>query len=480
MIRNSEDGVATLEILIAMTIIILAVSAVIVVVFSGQSFSVDSQTDQDALYKNQTLLETARANASKSVSLVSSQTISDPFYSGNLSASDLNVDVSKLVSTALNWHTDVRTQAMASETIVVDLKAALGSSGCSNTVSSGWSNPTILNPSHTIDIDPDTLTGMTYANNVVYITGNHSSASKDDFYTVDASDPTWPKLYPNGHLNTGPGLAAVVVAGHYAYVANTSTTAQLQVIDVTDPANPVYLSSANRQVASTHSSVGNSIYYYKNTVYLGLTAHGSEPQFAIFDVTTPTNPIAKGTYNQIGHDVNSIRVKDDYAYVASPANENMTILNISNPNSPTRVGGFTPTALPDSNGVGSNYGESLFVTGNTAYLGRTYGTNEFYVLNVSTPGNVSVSNSADFGSGNQTSINGVIVRSNLVFTTTNSVFQVRQLSNLSSVFGSLTLSSTSPTGDFNCNGNVLYVGVLGPSGTSGHDVLKIIGPGAGP
>src|SRR6185436_5733498 len=179
-----------------------------------------------------------------------------------------------------------------------------------------WLHPQIFNPSHSINISPDTITGLAVKNRVAYITGDHSDATKNDFFSIDVSDPTFPFILKG--INTGPGLAAVAAYDKYAYVANMSTTAQLQVIDISDPSDVNLVPAASRKVAGTSLSVGNSIFYYKNMVYLGLTARGTEPQLAIFDVSTPTNPVPKGTYT-FGHDVNAIMVKDNYAYIARPA-----------------------------------------------------------------------------------------------------------------------------------------------------------------
>src|SRR3989338_8832276 len=61
--RKFNQGMSTLEILIAFAVVILCVSAVIMVVFGNQSVAVDLVTNNEAIFKGQALLEKARADS---------------------------------------------------------------------------------------------------------------------------------------------------------------------------------------------------------------------------------------------------------------------------------------------------------------------------------------------------------------------------------------------------------------------------------
>lgn len=52
-----SKGIATLEMLIALAILVVSISAVILVAFGNQAMSVDAQTNSEALYKAQAALE---------------------------------------------------------------------------------------------------------------------------------------------------------------------------------------------------------------------------------------------------------------------------------------------------------------------------------------------------------------------------------------------------------------------------------------
>jgi hypothetical protein len=165
-------------------------------------------------------------------------------------------------------------------------------------------------------------------------------------------------------------------------------------------------------------------------------------------------------------------VKGNYAYIATPNTENLTILDISNPNSPHRIGGFTPP-------IGSNNGESIYVVGSTAYLGRTFGSNEFYILNTSNPASIISSGSKDLGSNNSTSINGLVVRASLSFLLTNSQFQILSISNPANIasVSSILLSDFGAVGGItlNCSGNYLYAALSSSQGIN-KDIISIITP----
>ena len=63
-----QDGIATMEILIAMVVLVLALTAVIMVLFGGQSLTTDAQTNHEALYIAQEEIEDVRSQSRGTVS----------------------------------------------------------------------------------------------------------------------------------------------------------------------------------------------------------------------------------------------------------------------------------------------------------------------------------------------------------------------------------------------------------------------------
>jgi hypothetical protein len=119
------------------------------------------------------------------------------------------------------------------------------------------------------------------------------------------------------------------------------------------------------------------------------------------------------------------------------------------------------------------------------YLGRTYGTTEFYGFNNSTS-SMSVYARQDVGTGNQKTIYGLAIRDYLTFMLTKDQFQVWDISNQSllkpwtttgTTAGFLSLSSFGGTGTaLTCEGNTFYIGVASSAGNS-KDYISVVTAG---
>ena len=253
-----------------------------------------------------------------------------------------------------------------------------------------------------------------------------SSASDPDFFIFDARNITvaTPPAQVSS-LNTGPGLAGVDVAGSYAYGANDSKNGQLQIIDISTIATPSVKTTFNIAPGGADSNtVGTSIYYYDSKIYLGLKKN-THAELYVIDVSDPLSlspGSIKGSY-EVGATINAIYVRGNYAYIATPNSEELTIIDIDE-TSPTfmeRVGGFNAP-------LGSGNGKSLKIVGNILYLGRTVGGKEFYILDITNPIAPTIVGSYDVNS----SINDLVVAGRYAFLATseaNREFQVLDMYN---------------------------------------------------
>ncbi len=481
---REQRGVATLEMLIALVVIVLALSAVILVSFGGQKLSVGSQTNQEAIYRTKTLIENARALARQDFTAIKDcddagatkcNSPVDPFYSSKVTITPSADLLTKTVVAQTTWSSG---QQVTLSTVVTDWQSALGGDTCNPTLTGDWSNPQLLGKA---DVGQNNGgTDVDVISNKAYVTADASSANKNDFYVVDISNPNVSNLPILGSVNTGPGLAAVRVAGKYAYVANTSTGSQLQVIDISNPNNPFVAASLD-VTAAGDSAVGNSIYYSSKRVYLGLTK-SSGPEFYVIDVSNPLNPLVKASF-EINSQVNDIRAKSGIAYLAVPDDpstsaiaEQLKVLDVSQADSGTitQINIFAPNPSTMS-------GEGLHLSkdGLTLYLGEG-GANpgnkpDFFVLNVSNPASISVLNSKYIPTSNDVTVNAIVVRENLAFlwtSDTNLGFQIWDLNNLgnSTPYAALNTQQTA-TGGLDCDGNYLY------TAQKSQKALQIIGPG---
>ncbi len=495
---SKQKGFSTIEISVALLIITVGLTAATLVIFGGRSFSSDSGLDNEALYKAQRQIEDARASARASFGSVISSSSNDGIYFKEVVVSSGSQPYSKNVISRISWTAPgPRSEKIELSTTLSDWKNALvKNQPCLTPLSGDWQHPQMAFYEFGKDLLGDSssgypLTGITVLNSKLYVTVNNTNGNNfPSLFIFDVSKPgVKPALLTSADNDPGvkSGLNAITVNGNYAYVANANnpnfstcaTCGQLQIFDISKtPPQVIDTFKVPGVTGKNGQSIGTSIFYKGGIVYLGLakTPDGAtgDTEFNLIDVGggghggSPTSPVFLGGY-QVGNGVNAIYAKGKYAYIATPNSENMTILDVSDPTHPTRAGGYSP-------GIGSN-GESLFVTGSTVYLGRTFGTNEFYILNVQNPASITVLGSKDIGSGSSTSINGVVLRSNLAFLITNTQFQIWNVANPASITQwatPLSLPAGSGTTISCSTDNSIYVGSL-PSNDKGF--ISIITPG---
>lgn len=483
--KLKNRGFSTLEILIAFAVLMISMTGVMVVVFGNQSVFVDIQTNNEALGRAKAVLEEARALSRQSFGLVISKTSveqSGPIaYTEKLDVTDIGT-LTKQVTSSVTWLNGARILKITLSTIFTNPSSAFGSDTCDQALSGDWTHPQLLGSA---DVGQNNGgTDIDVLGKKAYVTADASTAGKGDFYIIDVSDPNLSSLpilnNPPTGLSTGPGLAAVHVAGKYAYVANISTFTQLQVIDISVPSAP-FVAASLRVTAAGDTAVGNSIFYANKKVYLGLTkSSGSE--FHIIDVSSPLFPSKKASF-ETNTQVSAITVKNNIAYVAVPddpstvsTSEQLRVFDVNQADSgiiiPLNSYGPNPTTMS---------GKGLYVSrdGNTLYLGQG-GANpankpEFFSLNITTPSSISQINSKYIPTSNDVTVNAISIRSNLAFlwtSDTNSGFQVWDLNNLGSPapYGSLNTQQVA-TGGLDCDGNIFY------AAQRSQKALQIIGPG---
>lgn len=505
---KNQRGFAAFEVLVAMTLLVLSLSTVLVLVSGSQSASVSSQIHQGALSLAQQQLETARANARADFSSVVSQTpeTTGP-YTKSVTVTPSPDGFTKNITSLVRWNNN----QVALSTLATDWSSVVGTCTADLSGTDNWKSPHVyfsdrlanyVTGSNPIGL---AINDIRVVNKKLYVAARGASNTDYTFYIFSLpNDPTQAPVF-DGALDNAPtvstGLNAVAVFGNYAYVANGyagsskncsvgPNCAQLQVIDVSIPISPIVVKHIKIPgiTSGGNLSPAVSIFYSKGYVYVGLSKVGSTStngEFNIIDVggggglASPANPILMGSYI-VGNGVNAVVVRGNYAYVASPNSENMTMLDITDRANPYQVGGS------DSLTAGGAHGKSLYLQSNTVYLGRTFGSNELYAFDVTNPSNVSVQGSRDVGSGNQTAINGLVAGNELAFDVTNNQFQVWNVADLATItpwssdgttntFLNLqsVAANTAGSSVLRCTGNYIYLG-LQISGST-KDYFAVIG-----
>ena len=193
----------------------------------------------------------------------------------------------------------------------------------------------------------------------VAVSGNYAYVAQggSGLQVIDISNPANPTSV--GGCDTSGGANGVVVSGNYAYVADGD--AGVQVVDVRDPGKPVRVGGYGTSGYALGVGVSGSYLYVA----------GGDSGMQVINVSDPANPIRVGGYDTPG-DAHGVAVSGNYAYVAD-GGSGLLVLNVSNPASPYRSGSCdTP-----------GYASEVALSGNYAYVAD--GERGLQVINVSNP-----------------------------------------------------------------------------------------------
>ncbi len=482
---NSMRGASTLEILLAFTILTLGMAAAARVVYGNQYASLSAELHREALSLAKAGLEDARAQSrfdlSTVVATTSTRASGGVVYTTTLEVSAIGLFLKQATST-VSWVESGRTHQVALSTFLGDPSEVQGGSTCSSVLVGNWQAPhmsSIVEVGSALGGNP--VTSMRAFNKKLYLTTSNTSGHNQDFYIFSLyPDPAHPTLVSSLDANaTTAGLYGVAVAstssGVYAFVANAHSSnwstcaqgpncAQVQVIDVTHPEAPVVVRNIKMPgvLGSGGQGVGNVLSYRRGYVYVGLAKTGGGPEFLIFDVGaslgSPTNPVYVGSYSP-GRGVSYIVVSHSTVYITtSDPTREVIALDVHAPSSPVAFKTFN---APGSDTTNFGLGNTLALVGSTLFLGRNYiGTSpELYMLDAAQPSSFSPLASLDVGiAADPESINGLVVRDNLLFMITTRYTKLLTLPSLSAAQNFDLWSSGYANTAVSCEENYVYVG----------------------
>lgn len=415
-----ESGFSTLEVLIAMVILVLTMTAVILVLFGGQTLTTDAKTNQEAIYKAQEWLERARGSASLDFDSVNTiPPTNDDIYTRELVIdTSRSTNCKKEVISKVTWSAGPnRPQLVQLTTDFSNTPLAFQLAGdCPATPPTGTGNDL----TEVFSINEPTsgeTTGLDVLHKFVYL-GLDSSPG---FLIFDATVPASAfKINVTNGFSLPGRINEIDAADHpsdgktYAYIANDNTVApfqQLLVVDVTTKNAPVMVASASLPgVTGTcpfSCPQGRSVFFFDDKVYVGthrlLVAGANE--FHVYGVADPLNPQWLGSY-KLDHNINDILVtKQDVAgvektiaYLATSADsEEVIVLDVTTPAVISKINSLDiPSSIIDAISL------DLDKIKNILYLGRNSGGgSELYTVDIQdlqTPlGASSIKDSADVG-----------------------------------------------------------------------------------
>ncbi len=301
------------------------------------------------------------------------------------------------------------------------------------------------------------LTDFQVRSGKAYISSDSTKSSDPDLLIVDISNSS--SAIQISDVNTGPGVSSLALVGDRMFASVTSRIAQLHSIKIQSSKSLILESTFKIPLpyATATPSLGSTIFYNKNNVYLGTEKWDGE-EFSIIDVSNPTKPIKVGGV-EIGSKVGSIFVRNGIAYISASNEKQLMVVDVSNPTTPIVLDSFGPTGWERQEGKTLSFFEDAIGFGRTSGGFNIKSDHELFHWNISTSTNyqnynMSLANSVDISGG----VYGIIVDRSHVYLATRQLdreFQIfdRNLSTSTVQTISLPVAPQAMT----CDGDSIYI-----------------------
>ena len=424
--RGNKMGFITVEMLVALSLLVVSLTSLTILGFGSQSLTVDSYTNDEALQMAILQLENARKTAKTNFESITATSTTNGIYSSQLSVE--NFDCLKHVSSQVTWNRNNRPQTTKLETYISNPPEAFRFGGdCRIGFPNTWLNPGTydsidISPggNNGTDLDLQRVNGVRY----IFLSSVHSTSSSPDLWIFDFTQLNNPTLVNS--IDTGSGVnaldAAKVGDNYYIFAAQEDENKQLQIIDVTNPASPVVVAEKKLEGIGNPDPEGQSITFYNNRVYIGTRATNGD-EFQIYDVSTPSNPTLLGKIS-VNQDVRDIEIRNELisggtrtiAYLglsSTGSDPELRILDVTNTSN--------ITTLTSLNLVGNEPVNAISLSGNKMFFGRDgHNTNpEIYAYDITNPTSPTLLGTAQTNLGTQNGITNILVLRDLLFVGTN-------------------------------------------------------------
>ncbi len=444
MNTTTTRGFLTLELLIATMVFSLVMTGAFLVASEGQTMGLDIGMSTSGIGQVLSSIQSETQNASALAGF--SALANDTTTQGPYTTTQIVRTISpclKALSHDTGWTSEQDRNLYAQlETYISSIEIAeTFDGGCDPIPPSTWDNPSSYG---SIDVGGSDGTGVAVRSvsgtRYAFLSSSPSALGQEDFYVFDVEDPENPT--EEAKINTGAGLNGVAAGGAHVYTLQNQNTAQLQSIDVGNPSAPVVVASVTLpnmvytcSPASAPCLSGRSIAYHDGYVYIGTQylAFGTPPlennEFHIFDVSTPSAPVWKGSVN-VDNNVNDIEVRGTHAYLATSGDaRELVIVDIEDPTDPEIVGTYdAPWSTKDA--------WSVALLDSVVYLGRARaaaGDYDFLAIDVAVPSAPTLLGKLRLGmNGASAVVTGLVVQGTLAFvgtSDTNDEFRVIDVSN---------------------------------------------------
>ncbi len=244
--------------------------------------------------------------------------------------------------------------------IFTDLSYGIGKRDCSIDNLENFNN--IIIPPYE-NLNHGEVVAMSLLGSTLLAGMDSATSSEPDLVVIDTLN--WKVL---SSLNTGPGLAGMVLQGHYLFLANTSVNAQFQAVDIKNPNSPFLVGSFKIPGSTSSNSKRNPVVTSISSngdgrIFLG-TQKSDLGEIFIADFNG-----SSFTYNNsydTGSIVNDVFASKSGVWVTSPSDDELFHYNASG----------TRDYLFNANGQSGNGKRIDMLGASFIMLGRTFGHEE--------------------------------------------------------------------------------------------------------
>ena len=392
---GDKAGQSLVEILVAISIFVLSMTAAFQLIFGGQSLSVDAANAQlaaDYAQEGTSAVRTVRDREWAELMdgnhglvfqnnewMFGSTSVSDTkdIFTRTISVSTINENV-KIATTTVTWQVNSgRLQKIEAVEQLTNWGALSYSSCRQENLTGDWSRPVSIGSADlgSGNQGTDVLAKLPYA----FVSGVSSTASKPDIFSFNVSSPSSPTLADSLNIGAG-GINSIYIKGNYLYAASANDSKELIIFDISDPNNMVEAGS----LSLSGSTDAMSVIVFENTAAVGrLSAASSE--IAFINVSDPAYPtLIRGDSSNDG-DVRDFAISGNILYVISKqSDEDVWLYNITDTLNPIRIGYHDIEGTTEDLSIFVQYrGGANLLVGNTegelVALGATSTVDKIYV-----------------------------------------------------------------------------------------------------
>lgn len=236
-------------------------------------------------------------------------------------------------------------------------------------------------------------TSIVVDGNYAYV-GKKSNSSGPEFFVINISDPANISVVGTGSLNLY-NINGLVKKGNYVYAATRDLIEELNIatevtiFNVSNPSSPVRTFAS---VPGVHEA--NSVAIAGNYLYVVTQNNSSKGEFFVMNLANPAQPVYLGDV-EIGAHVYGITVRGDRAFLTtSISNKELIVFNVSDPANPVEIGSYD-VPLAGANGQSADY------TGSTIHFvtrDNPDGIPEYHLLDSTNPASINLIGSYDVSS----------------------------------------------------------------------------------